>query len=235
MRLFRRITNILALLFTIGYLPACKKSQTFDSPPDQGYSYSLTFDPNITGTLTTDYSNPTGAEGNGVAFKNLSDEANQNYRYAIATYVDRKYFNTNTNLNTTLSYSLEVSFVTDALLAVKTYTHTTSSSPDLNVIAHFYAKDQNGNDYGWSVVPSSVPSNYAVYPNCKTTIVISNIYTRKLNDGVSYGHTYADGSIDVTMLGMSMTTLGGVAYVNNPNYTSQLHLQYSFHGIEITR
>jgi hypothetical protein len=235
MQLFQRATNILAFIFIIGNLPACKKSQTFDTAPDPGYTYSLTFSPNIAGTLTTDYNSAPGESGNGVSFKNFSDDLNHNYRYSFSTLIDRKYFNTSTNLNTSVSYNLSISFVPDSALSVKTYSYTIKSTSDVSISGHFYLKDLNGNDYGWSEFPSNVAANYATYPNCKTTIVISNIYTRKLNDGLSYSHTYADGSIDATMLGMSMTTLGGVAFENNPNYTSQLHLQYSFHGMEIKR
>jgi len=229
-------------MFNFYFSPFCivsctKKEEKFDSVPAFGYAYSFTFNPNIPGTLTTDYTyNPVPGDGydaNSVTFKNLSDATNHNYRYAIVTYLYHRYYNTSTKLNTSLGYLFTISFVPDSLLTTKTYTYATTSNSDLNVIGSLYAKDGYGNDYGWRVIPSAV--YYPSYPNCQTNLTISNIYTRKLNDG-QYVHTYADGSIDVTMLGNSITVLnGGGALENNPNYASQLHLKYNFHGVEITK
>jgi len=171
---------VLKLLFVFPVLISCKKGETFEAAPDNTFNFSMTFNPEYSGTLTA-------------------------------------------NLN-----SADNGFRPNSMLTTGTYLYTATSS--VTTTGQFTTKDAYGQEYGWYSYPSNSNIFFNKYANSYTKIIITNIYTRKLKDGV---HTYAAGSIDATMLSLTSTDMNG-----NPLkpqvLESQLHLQCSFSGAEIS-
>lgn len=230
MKFFQQLAKTTAVNFVIFVLVgkglmSCKKEK-FESVPDSGFSFSFICDPNIPRTLTTDYGPievPTG-----LLLIDQSDTVSNNYYYSFHAIIYHKYSNTTYNTDISLPYRLVLDFFPTSSLEVKTYSYTAdiANAPN-SLYGYLHTKDNYNVDYGWEITPAAFS-----YPDCNSTIVISNIYERKLADAV---HKYADGSIDATMLGNDITNISGVTNLNNAMYESQLRLRLSFHGIEITR
>ena len=213
---------VLKLLFVFPVLISCKKGETFEAAPDNTFNFSMTFNPEYSGTLTANLN----SADNGLSFYHTYDP--YNYLYGVKAKISRKYFNEAINLNTTITYDLNINFRPNSMLTTGTYLYTATSS--VTTTGQFTTKDAYGQEYGWYSYPSNSNIFFNKYANSYTKIIITNIYTRKLKDGV---HTYAAGSIDATMLSLTSTDMNG-----NPLkpqvLESQLHLQCSFSGAEIS-